>query len=143
MYRTVPCTPGSVRTWYKLARKRTSRCTGTAYGTNCTVDVPGVHMYLVPRMVFSGGCMQPPEGGFRAHVARYPRHLLRQWALFPYAIYPRSIPPSSNAHHAPGALKCRMVSEGRLTPTNVASNRTTTPCRENPMCVSGWFAKTG
>ena len=38
---------------------------------------------LVPRLVFSGGCMQPPEGGFRAHVARYPRYLLRQWALFP------------------------------------------------------------
>eukprot|EP01043_Picozoa_sp_COSAG02_P100193 COSAG02_NODE_36283_length_456_cov_1.770308_1_plen_51_part_10 len=32
---------------------------------------------------------------------------------FTYAIHPRSISLSSNAHHAPGALKCRMVSEGR------------------------------
>ena len=38
-----------------------------------------------------------------------------------YAIHPRSISLSSNAHHAPGALKCRMVSEGRLTPNNAAS----------------------
>ena len=31
-----------------------------------------------------------------------------------------------------GALKCRMVIGGRLTPNSIASNRTTTPCHENP-----------
>ena len=42
------------------------------------------------------------------------------------------LPSNLLAQCALGALKCRMVIEGRLTPHDIASKRTTTPCHENP-----------